>query len=169
MSTDAITQTALYLTFRLGEETFAIDVSQVREILDMTTITQMPRSPDFMRGVINVRGAVVPVVDMGMKFGLAETARTQNTRIIVMEPSLEGETTVLGAIADSVHDVIELEPDQIEDPPRIGSRWKSEFIMGIGKQADDFIILLDIDRIFSSGELAVVGDASAAACTAAGA
>lgn len=156
MSEKKVTKTALYITFKLGDEMFSIDVAQVREILDLIPITKVPRSPDFMRGVINVRGSVVPVVDMRIKFGMPKTEPTVNTRIIVMELSFDGEITVLGAMADSVHDVIELEPDQIEDPPKIGSRWRTEFIKGIGNLKDEFIILLDIDRIFSSDDLALV-------------
>lgn len=153
-------QTTLYITFRLEDEMFAVDVSQVREILDSTRITKIPRAPDFMRGVINVRGSVVPVVDMRMKFGMPSAERTSNTRIIVLELNLDGDTIVMGAMADSVQDVIELDQGQIEGPPKIGSRWKTEFIKGIGKRNDEFIILLDIDRIFSSDELAIVETAS---------
>ena len=156
MSTSGTQETSLYITFRLADEMFAVDVSQVREILDSSTITKIPRAPEFMRGVINVRGSVVPVVDMRRKFGMEDVERTANTRIIVLELSLDGETLVLGALADSVKDVIELEPDHIEAPPKIGSRWKTEFIKGIGKRNDEFIIILDIDRIFSSDELAIV-------------
>jgi purine-binding chemotaxis protein CheW len=156
-------QTTLYITFGLEEEMFAVDVSQVREILDSTRITKIPRAPEFMRGVINVRGSVVPVVDMRLKFGMASAENTANTRIIVLELEQDGNTVVLGALADSVKDVIELEQSQIEDPPRIGSRWRTEFINGIGKRNDEFIILLDIDRIFSSDELAVVDTAASEA------
>jgi purine-binding chemotaxis protein CheW len=156
MAVAEITETQQYLTFRLGEEMFAIDVTQVREILDLTTITKVPRAPKFMRGVINVRGSVVPVVDLRLKFGLPERENTVDTRIVVMEVSLEGEITALGALADSVHEVMELEPDQIEPSPRIGARWRTEFIRGIGKRNDQFIIILNIDRIFSSDELAVI-------------
>jgi purine-binding chemotaxis protein CheW len=160
MSTQKITETALYLTFKLGDEVFALDVSQVREVLDLTTITKVPRAPEFMRGVINVRGSVVPVVDMRVKFGLPEIDDTPDTRIIVMELALDGEMSTLGALADSVHEVVEMEPGQIEPPPKIGMRWKTEFIRGIGKRNDDFIIILDINRVFSVDELALV-DASA--------
>jgi purine-binding chemotaxis protein CheW len=162
MNTKKITETALYLTFQLGDEVFALDVSQVREVLDLTTITKVPRAPAFMRGVINVRGSVVPVVDMRIKFSLPPTEDTPDTRIIVMELSLDGELSILGALADSVHEVVEMEPDQIEAPPKIGMRWKTEFIRGIGKRNDDFIIILDIDRVFSVDELAMV-DATAEA------
>ncbi|OQX14466.1 MAG: chemotaxis protein CheW [Desulfobacteraceae bacterium IS3] len=156
MSETPITETAQYLTFKLGDEVFALDVTQVREVLDLTTITKVPRSPEFMRGVINVRGSVVPVVDLRLKFGMPPAETSLDTRIIVMELFLDEETTVLGAIADSVHEVMELEPDHIEKPPRIGSRWRTEFIKGIGKRDEQFIIILDIDRVFSSDELAIV-------------
>lgn len=161
MSELKITDTALYLTFKLGDELFALNVSQVREVLDLTTITKVPRAPEFMRGVINVRGSVVPVVDMRTKFGLEQTQDTHDTRTIVLDLSLDGETVVIGALADSVHEVIELDPGQIEPPPKIGMRWKSEFIKGIGKRNDEFIILLDIDRVFSAEEMALVGATSA--------
>lgn len=160
MNTKKITETALYLTFKLGDELFALDVSQVREVLDLTLITKVPQAPEFMRGVINVRGSVVPVVDMRVKFGLPRTDDTPDTRIIVMELSLDGEMSTLGALADSVHEVVEMDPEQIEAPPKIGMRWKTEFIRGIGKRNDDFVIILDIDRVFSVDELALV-DASA--------
>ena len=154
MSDTKITETSLYLTFKLGDEMFAIDVSQVREVLDLSPITKVPQAADFMRGVINVRGNVVPVVDLRMKFGLPPADNTKDTRVVVMEISMDGEEVVLGALADSVHDVKEINPDQIEPPPRIGARWRSEFIKGIGKLDDQFIIILDIDRVFSTDELA---------------
>lgn len=156
MNKTDVTVTSQYLTFKLDDEVFAIDVSQVREVLDLTPITKVPRSPDFMRGVINVRGSVVPVVDLRLKFGLSQAETTLDTRIVVMEVFLEGEMTVLGAIADSVHEVIELEAEHIEKPPKIGSRWRTEFIRGIGKRDDQFIIILDIDCIFSTDELAIM-------------
>ena len=156
-----VSKAAQYLTFKLRDEMFAIDVLQVREVLDLSNITKVPRAPDFMRGVINVRGSVVPVIDLRLKFGLPKTENTIDTRIVVMELNLEGEQALLGAMADSVHDVMDLMPDQIEDPPKIGARWRTEFIKGIGKQDDNFLILLDIDRVFSSDELALVDETSA--------
>jgi purine-binding chemotaxis protein CheW len=156
MSETRITETSQYLTFRLGDELFALDVRQVREVLDLITITKVPRAPDFMRGVINVRGSVVPVVDMRLKFGMSQIESSLDTRIVVMEVSLDEEMTVLGALADSVHEVVELEPANIERPPRIGNRWRTEFIKGIGKRDEQFIIILDIDRVFSTDELALV-------------
>ncbi len=163
MTVSGITETALYLTFELEDEIFAIDVSQVREVLDMTSISRVPRSPEFMRGVINVRGSVVPVMDLRMKFGIPNAETTVNTRIIITEINMDAKKIVLGAIADSVNDVLELEPDQIEDPPEIGSRWRSEFIKGIGKRDDHFIIILDVDTVFSTDEIAMVQGGSAVA------
>jgi len=160
MSVENITETTQYLTFKLGDEVFALDVSQVREVLDVTAITKVPRAPDFMRGVINVRGSVVPVADMRLKFGMTKTENSMDTRVVVMDIAMDGETTILGALADSVHEVMDLEPSQIEAPPKIGTRWKTEFIKGIGKRDEEFIILLDIDRIFSTDELAIVQDTS---------
>ncbi len=166
MSTTEITETTQYLTFKLGDEIFALDISKVREVLDFTTVTKVPRTPDFMRGVINLRGSVVPVVDMRLKFGMTMTDKTVNTCIIITEISLDGDTTVLGALADSVQEVIDLEPDQIEPAPRIGTRLKTDFIRGMGKRDDHFIMILDIDRVFSAEELSLVQDADTAAAAA---
>ena len=151
-----ITETSQYMTFKLGDELFAINVAQVREVLEVTQITKVPTAPDYMRGVVNVRGQSVPVVDLRLRFGLPKGAETVNTRIIVMELELDGEVAVLGGMADSVHEVIELEPGNINPPPRIAMRWRSEFIQGMGKRGDDFIIILDFNAVFSSDELAVV-------------
>jgi purine-binding chemotaxis protein CheW len=156
MSLTKITETALYLTFRLEKELFAIDVVQVREILDLCTITKVPCAPEFLKGVINVRGSVVPVVDLRLKFGITKAEKTMDTRIVVMEILMDGEKIILGAMADSVHEVVELEPSQIEDPPTLGARWRSEFINGIGKRGDEFIIIIDINRVFSMDELSFV-------------
>jgi len=132
MSVAGITETVQYLTFKLDEETFAVDVAKVREILDFSTVTKVPQTPDFMRGVINLRGSVVPVVDMRLKFGMSETEKTVNTCIIVMEIVLENETAVVGALADSVQEVLELEPESIEPAPRIGTKLNTEFLVGMG-------------------------------------
>jgi len=149
-----------YLTFRLGDEVFGLPIAKVREVLDYTTVTRVPQTPDFMRGVINLRGSVVPVVDMRLKFGLESTERTVNTCIIIVEIELENETTVLGALADSVQEVLELGPEQIEPAPKIGTRLNTEFIKGMGKADEKFIILLNIDRVFSSEELALLNEAA---------
>jgi len=156
MSIESITDTRQYLTFRLGEEVFALGVSNVREILEFTTVTRVPKTPEFMRGVINLRGSVVPVLDMRLKFGLTRAEKTVDTCIIVVEVSFEGENTIIGALVDSVQEVFDLEPDQIEPAPKIGTQLRTEFIKGMGKRDDHFIILLDIDKVFSSEELATV-------------
>ena len=145
-----------YLTFKLSEEIFGVDVAQVREILDYIKITKVPQTPDFMCGVINLRGSVVPVVDMRLKFGMEKTETTVNTCIVVVEVNLEGENTILGALVDSVQEVFELGPLEIEPAPRIGTKLKTDFIKGMGKRDDKFIILLDIDKVFSSEELSIV-------------
>lgn len=155
MSVAGITETTQYLTFKLDDEIFALDIGKVREVLDFTAVTKVPRTPDFMRGVINLRGSVVPVVDMRLKFGMSVTEKTVNTCIIIVEIDLDGDGTVLGALADSVQEVVDLEPDRIEPPPRIGTRLKTEFIKGMGKRGDNFIIILDIDKVFSVDELAL--------------
>ena len=159
MSGSSILDTTQYLTFKLDREVFALEISKVREVLDYTAITKVPRTPDFMLGVINLRGSVVPVVDMRLKFGMSATETTVNTCIVIVEIDIDGDTTVLGALADSVQEVIDLDADQIEPPPRIGTRLNTKFIKGMGKRdASSFIIILDVDRIFSVDELAVARD-----------
>jgi purine-binding chemotaxis protein CheW len=155
MGVSTVTQAAQYITFKLGDELFAINVIQVREVLDLAQITKVPTAPDYMRGVVNVRGSAIPVVDLRLKFGLSPAPDTVNTRILVLELELDGETTVVGGIADSVHDVIELEAAQIKEPPRIAMRWRTELIQGMGRRGETFIILLDINKVFSSADLAL--------------
>lgn len=150
MSVSEITETRQYLTFRLGNEIFATDVAKVREVLDLTPITAIPRTPEFMAGVINLRGTVVPVVDFRLCFGMSKTESTHNTCIVVVEVLLNGETTVIGALADSVEEVIDLEPDQIEAAPRIGTTIRTEFIRGMGKRDTQFVMILDMDHVFSA-------------------
>ncbi len=171
MSTNEITETRQYLTFKLGNEVFGIDVAKVREVLDFTTITEIPRTPEFMSGVINLRGSVVPVVDLRLCFQMSKTERTRNTCIVVVEVLLEGEATVIGALADSVEEVIDLEPEQIQPAPRIGTQIRTDFIKGMGKRESQFIMILDIDRVFSAEELSAVrnADGSTAPTEAAGA
>jgi len=156
MSVAGITETTQYLTFELDRETFALDVAKVREILDSPTVTKVPQTPQYMRGVINLRGSVVPVIDLRLKFGMAETEQTVNTCIIVVEIELDGELIILGALADSVQEVIDLEPEQIEPSPRIGTKLNTDFIKGMGKHNEQFIMILDIDKVFSATELAAV-------------
>jgi purine-binding chemotaxis protein CheW len=156
MSVAGITETTQYLTFELDKETFALDVAKVREILDSPAVTKVPQTPDYMKGVINLRGSVVPVIDLRLKFGMAETEQTVNTCIIVVEVEVEGENVILGALADSVQEVIDLEPEQVEPAPRIGTKLNTDFIKGMGKYSEEFIMILDIDKVFSLVELAAV-------------
>lgn len=158
MSKTTVNETKQYLTFKLSDEIFGVDVAQVREILDYVKITKVPQTPDFMCGVINLRGSVVPVVDMNMKFGMVKTERTVNTCIVVVEVILNEEKTILGALVDSVQEVFEIEPENIEPAPKIGTKLKTEFIKGMGKREDKFIIILDIDKVFTSEELELVQD-----------
>lgn len=145
-----------FLTFKLDQEIFAFDISKVREILDFAAVTKVPRMPEFLRGVINLRGSVVPVVDLRLKFGMPKTEKTVSTCVIITEVSVDGENAILGTLADSVQEVVELETGQIEPAPRIGTSLRTDFMKGMGKRNDNFIMLLDIDRIFSVDELASV-------------
>lgn len=154
MSVDSITEVRQYLTFKLDSEVYALDVATVREVLDFTTVTRIPRTPEFMRGVINLRGSVVPVVDLRLAFGMSATEKTVNTCIIVVEVRFDGETTIMGALADSVEEVIDLEPEQIQPAPQIGTSIKTDFIRGMGKRDANFLMILDIDRVFSNDQLA---------------
>ena len=156
MSLSDIHETVQYLTFKLAEETFALDVAKVREILEESSVTKVPQTPDFMRGVINLRGSVVPVIDLRLKFGMSKTEKTVNTCIIVTEIQMVDGVTVLGALADSVQEVVEIQPQLIEAAPHIGTRLNTDFIKGIGKQDGNFVMILDIDKVFTTDELEVV-------------
>ncbi|MBF0518407.1 MAG: chemotaxis protein CheW [Nitrospirae bacterium] len=147
-----------FLTFKLDDEVFAIHIEKIREVLEFTTVTRMPRTPEFMRGVINLRGSVVPVIDMKQKFGMSYTEKAVDTCVIILEVVMESDKVILGAMVDSVNEVMELEKSAIEPPPKIGTQLSNEFIEGIGKQDEQFIIILDIDKIFSADELAMVID-----------
>ncbi|HTP64432.1 MAG TPA: chemotaxis protein CheW [Geobacteraceae bacterium] len=150
------TEMMQFLTFKLDGELFALNIAKVREVLDITTVTRVPRTPEFMLGVINLRGSVVPVVDLRLRFGMRQGERTVNTCIVIAEVLVEGETLVLGVMVDSVQEVIDLSPADIEPAPKIGTRLDMEFIIGMGKLKEKFIIILNIDRLFSSDELAAV-------------
>lgn len=160
MSVAGITETVQYLTFKLANEVFALEVAKVREILEFTSITKVPQTPEFMRGVINLRGSVVAVIDLRLNFGMQCTEQTINTCIIVVEVKLDGEVIVLGVLADSVQEVVEMEPDQIEPAPHIGTKLNTDFIKGMGKIDNKFVMILDVDKVFSSDELALVQGAA---------
>lgn len=157
VQTESATQQ--FLSFALGDEVFAVNVLQVKEILDVINITRVPQMPDYMLGVINLRGSVVPVVDLRCKFGMERRALNQENCIVVLEVDFDGERVVIGALTDAVREVLDLAANQIEPPPRMGMKLKSEFIRGMGKQGEGFIILLDIDKIFSSDELCTINGA----------
>jgi len=161
MSVSSINEIRQYLTFYLGEEVFAIDVANVREILEFTTVTKVPNTPEYMRGVINLRGSVVPVLDMRQKFGMTSTEKTINTCIVVVEVVYEEEEIVVGALVDSVQEVFELEAENIEPAPRIGTHVKTEFIKGMGKKDEGFIIILDSAKVFSAEELTQIAEIEA--------
>jgi purine-binding chemotaxis protein CheW len=145
----ATTDVTQYLTFLLGDETFALDIAKVREVLDFTPVTKLPLNPEFLRGVINLRGSVVPVADLRCRLGMPLTERPANTCVIIVETEVDGETTLLGALVDSVQEVVELGADAIEPAPRIGTNLNTEFLKGMGKRNDRFVIVLDIERVFS--------------------
>ncbi len=145
-----------FLTFTLDNEQYAIGVAKVREVLEHTKITKLPRTAEFMKGIINLRGMGVPVIDLRLKFGLPETPITKDTSIIVMEVEGRDGNVVVGALADAVHEVVDIEEGSIEPAPRFGTRLAAEFIKGVGKRDDSFIILLDIDRIFNAEEITVL-------------
>jgi purine-binding chemotaxis protein CheW len=156
MSVAEITDSTQFLTFTLAEDVFAIDVTMAREILDVCDVTRVPQTPEYMMGVINLRGSVVPVIDMRLKFGMDHVEQTRESCIVVVEVDVDGESVVVGALADSVREVLDLEPSQIEPPPRIGTRLNTEFIKGMGNLDDRFVIILDINKVFSAEELALV-------------
>jgi purine-binding chemotaxis protein CheW len=158
MATATNFETSQYLTFRLDRELFAVDIAKVREVLEFTDVTKVPRTPEFMRGVINLRGNVVPVVDLRLKLGLTQTERTVDTCVVIAEVEVEGERTILGALADSVEEVVELDHTQIVPAPRMGTRIDTGVIRGMGKREEEFVIILDIDRVFSGDPLAAPAD-----------
>lgn len=138
------------LTLRLQDELFAIEAASVREILDLVPITEVPNASPFVGGLINVRGRVVPLADLRVMFGMDRPPPDHDTRIVVIEVDIDGEPTVAGILADKVHDVTDIEAASIQDAPRVGMRWRPEFVRGIGKRNGGFIIIPDMGRIFES-------------------
>jgi purine-binding chemotaxis protein CheW len=149
-----------YLTFKLGDETFAANVNKVIEILEIPKITKVPRSPDFMRGVVNLRGNVLSVIDSRIKFGLPVTEDTVSTCIIVMNIELDGQTITLGLIVDAVKEVTDIASDTIQNVPEIGAKYNSDFIEGMVKSEDQFIMILNIALLFSSQEANILHQVS---------
>jgi purine-binding chemotaxis protein CheW len=138
------------LTIRLQDEVFAVEAESVREILDIVPITEVPSASPFVGGLINVRGRVVPLADLRVMFGMDRPPPDEDTRIVVMEVLVDGEPTIAGILADKVHDVTDIEAASIEEAPRVGMRWRPEFVRGIGKRNGNFIIIPDMGRIFET-------------------
>ncbi|PKN08076.1 MAG: chemotaxis protein CheW [Deltaproteobacteria bacterium HGW-Deltaproteobacteria-8] len=153
------TGSSQYLNFTLGKEVFALDISSVREVLELTVITKIPRTPDFMCGVINLRGHAVPVMDMRLKFGMPASQTTVDTCIIIVEVDFEGDRIIMGGKVDSVREVFDLTAEHIETAPRMGTSINTDYIKGIGKQDENFVIILDIGKVFSAAELALAKEA----------
>ena len=154
-----IVQTDQYLTFTLAEETFAIEIVKVREVIDYVHVTRVPRMPAFLRGVINLRGSVVPVIDLRLILGMDCIEKTRDTCVIIAEVRMDGEPLHLGMLADSVQEVIDIDPSQIDPPPKLGSMLNTDFIRGMGKREEGFFIILNIDRVLSSDEMASIESA----------
>lgn len=153
MNEDNLSRINSYLSFKLGEEEFAAHVGKVLNILEMTRITEVPKAPSYMKGVINLRGTVLPVIDTRIKFGMTPTEFTANTCIIVLDIQVDGESIQIGALVDSVQAVLEIEKGTIMPPPSIGSKYKSEFIVGVANMNDKFIMILDMDAVFSTEDV----------------
>jgi purine-binding chemotaxis protein CheW len=158
MSTDKDISLQTYLSFKLSEEVFAINVSKVINILEMNRITKIPKAPDYMKGVINLRGTVLPVVDLRIKFGLPEKEITVDTSIIVLSIDINGEPVLVGTLVDAVKEVLELKTEEISPSPSIGSKYNSGIIEGMWRLDDHFIMILDIDKIFSVDDILDVKD-----------
>ncbi|HZZ85979.1 MAG TPA: chemotaxis protein CheW [Anaeromyxobacteraceae bacterium] len=150
-----------FLAFALAGGQYGVGILKVKEILQYEPITRVPGTPPSVRGVINLRGAVVPVMDLAVKFGLAETPVTKWTCILIVESAFAGEKAVVGVVADAVSEVIELGPGDIEPPPPFGTRVKLEYLLGMGKVERGFVLLLDLDRVLSSEEREVAAAAEA--------
>jgi purine-binding chemotaxis protein CheW len=145
-----------YLTFFLAEEEYAVNIQKVKEIIEYSSITKVPKVPRWIRGVINLRGNVVPVVDLAVRFGMDERPTKKTTCIVIVEVQQETENTVMGVIADAVNQVIELNPGDIEQPPAFGTRVRLEYLAGMGKLGKKFALILNIDRVLSAAELLTV-------------
>jgi purine-binding chemotaxis protein CheW len=147
---------AQYLTFLLGNEMFAIDILGIKEIIEYGSLTSVPMMPEFIRGVINLRGSVVPVLDLSARIGRSSSAVTRRTCIVIIETDNEDEKQVMGVVVDSVSEVLEIPATEIEPPPSFGAKIRGDFISGMGKVKDRFVIILDADKVLSVNELAML-------------
>ena len=143
-----------FVTFTLADEQYAVDVFCVNEVIDPPTITKVPNMPDYIPGVINLRGNVTPVVDLRYKLGLGQSEQTHDTRIVIVRIVLDGQETAVGIIADKVSEVISIPADEIQPPPELGTRIRSEFLHGIGQPREDhFLLILDIEKVLAVEEM----------------
>ena len=153
-------QQGKYLTFRLAEEEYGLEILKVQEIIKMMDITRVPRTPDFVRGVINLRGKVIPVVDLRLKFGMEAKDTTDKTCVIVVQVRRNEATVTMGIIVDEVSEVLDITAEQIEPPPEFGTAVDTAFILGMGKVAKKVIMLLDINKVLAGNELAKIETAA---------
>jgi purine-binding chemotaxis protein CheW len=153
---------AQYLTLGLDGETFGIGIRNVREILDMRPISKVPHAPEFLLGMIDVRGTSYPVVDLRIKLDLPSVPATEATRIIILDVPMENRSVGVGFVADRVFEVTGIDESKIEPPPAVGGRWKSDYLAGIGRKGDGFIIIFDLAKLMASGQ-GIAGDVVAVA------
>lgn len=158
---------AQYLTFMLGGEMFAIGILGIKEIIEYGQLTAVPMMPGFIRGVINLRGAVVPVVDLSARFGRQSSDITRRTCIVILEVESEGEKQDVGVVVDSVSEVLAIPAGEIEPPPSFGAKIRADFISGMGKVGGKFVIILNADRVLSVDEMALLSQAASEAQSAA--
>jgi len=153
-SQSTLSEQSQYLGFHIAGEEYAIGILRVKEILEYDIVTRVPTTPRSIRGVINLRGSVVPVVDLAVKLGLPESVVTKRSCVVVVEMVLEGERTVMGLLADAVTQVFDLPATEIEPPPPFGTRIRVECLLGMGRAGKKFVLLLDIDRLLSTDDVA---------------
>jgi purine-binding chemotaxis protein CheW len=156
MDMNTETRSVQFVTLGIDREVFAVPVDTVVEILDMRPMFRLPDAPPYLAGLIDVRGRSVPVIDLRVKLGLPAIASTETTRILVLEIAIEGRPLALGLIADRVFEVMALDVRQVEAPPDIGVRWRSDYISGIGRRESGFVIIFDLPRLFSSTDAMLI-------------
>jgi len=148
-----------HLTFMIGGEEYAVSLLKVKEIIEYDTVTEVPRTPEWIRGVINLRGSVVPVIDLAVKFRQAPSIAGKLTCIVITEIECQGEATIMGIMADSVREVIDLKPQDIEEPPSFGTRVKVDYLLGMARSGKKFCLILDTEKVLSTDELLELPDA----------